>query len=78
MGPIKIILIGSSIVDRVLFQTIGESLPVLRTESGDLGKPRRPVDPKSEVVIKRKVNPKTMKRLRNFILETFIKSVYQV
>ena len=33
-GPIKTILIGNIIVDTVLFQAIGESPPVLRTESG--------------------------------------------
>lgn len=71
-GPIKTILIGNMIVDAVLFQAIGDSLPVLRMESGDLGKPRGPVDPKSEVVIKRKTNPKMRKEMTNFVLEIFI------
>lgn len=60
------------IVDTALFQALGESPPVLRTESGDLGKPRGPVVPKSEVVIKRKANPKTRKKRTNFVLEMFI------
>ncbi|MEK9200787.1 MAG: hypothetical protein AAB909_02300, partial [Patescibacteria group bacterium] len=78
IGPIKTILIGSKIVDTALFQAIGESLPVLTTESGGLGKPRGPVDPRSEVVIKRKTNPKMMKRVTNFVLEIFIYELYQV
>ncbi len=61
-------------MDTALFQAIGESPPVLRTESGGLGKPRGPVVPKSEVVIKRKANPETMKRITNFFLEIFISS----
>ena len=65
-------MIGKIIVDTALFQAIGESPPVLRTESGGLGKPRGPVDPKSEEVIKRKANPETMKRKTNFVLEMFI------
>ncbi len=54
-GPIKTILIGNIIVDAVFFHGFGEAVP--RKESGCLGKPRGPVDPKSEVVIKRKTNP---------------------
>lgn len=68
-GPIKTILIGVMIADTVLFQAIGESLPVIRTESGDRGNPRGPVDPKSEVVMDRKANPETMKRTTNFLPE---------
>lgn len=71
-GPIKTILMGKIIVDTVLFQATGESEPVLRIESGYLGKPRGPVDPKSEVVIKLKASPKTMKRITNFFLEMFM------
>src|SRR3989344_8992001 len=69
-GPIKTILIGNIIVDTVFFQTIGDAVP--RKESGCLGKPLGPVDPKSEVVIKRKANPEMMKRITNFVLEMFI------
>lgn len=71
-GPTNTTLIGIITVDTARFQAIGELLPVLRTESGDLGKPRGPVDPKSVVVTKRKVNPKTMKRKTNFVFEIFI------
>ncbi len=63
---------GKIIVDTALFQAIGESPPVLRTESGGLGNPRGPVVPKSEVVIKRKANPQMMKVIMNFVLEMFI------
>jgi len=66
------IFIGNRIADATLFQTIGESPPVLRTESGGWGKPRKPVDPKSEVVIQRKTNPEIRKRITNFFLEIFI------
>ncbi len=66
-GPIKTILMGDMIADTVLFQTTGESMS--NKESGGLGKPRGPVDPKSEVVIKRKTNPETMKMITNFVLE---------
>ena len=59
-------------MDTVFFQAIGESDPVLSNESGGLGKPRGPVDPKSEVVIKRKINPEMMKIIINFFLEIFI------
>jgi hypothetical protein len=69
-GPIKTILMGEIIVDTMLFQAIGES--IRRRESGGLGKPLRPVDPKSEVVIKRNANPQMMKRTTNFVLEIFI------
>ena len=72
-GPIKTILIGDRIVDTVLFQATGES--IRRSESGGLGKPLGPVDPKSEVVIKRKINPETMKRTTNFFLEILILTV---
>ncbi|MEI6296905.1 MAG: hypothetical protein WCO84_04650 [bacterium] len=61
---------GDMIVDTVFFQAIGDA--VLRNESGYLGNPRVPVDPKSEVVIKRKMNPEMMKRATNFFLEIFI------
>src|SRR3990167_5769444 len=70
--PIKTILIGEIIVDTVLFQAIGDAVP--RKESGCLGKPRGPVDPKNEVVIKRNANPERIKRITNFILEMFIYS----
>ena len=59
-------------MDRVLFHMTGESLPVLRIESGVLGKPLGPVDPKSEVVIKRNTKPEMMKMIMNFVLEMFI------
>ncbi len=59
------------IADTVRFQGIGESLPVLRTKSGDLGKPRGPVDPNNEVVMKRKANPEIIKRITNFVLDSF-------
>jgi len=48
------------------FQAIGGALS--RKESGCLGKTRGSVDPKGEVVIKRKANPETMKRITNFVL----------
>ena len=63
---------GKIMLDTILFQAIGDSDPVLRRESGDLGKPRGPVVPKSEVVIKRKANPEMMKRIINFFLEIFM------
>ncbi len=69
-GPIKTIFIGKIIVDTVFFQTIGDAVP--RKESGCFGKPRGPVDPKSEVLIKRKENPEMMKRITNFVLEIFM------
>jgi len=68
-GPIKTILIGTIILDIARFQAIGESLPVVRTESGALGNPRGPVVPKSVVVTKRKANPQMKKRITNFFLE---------
>lgn len=71
-GPIKIVLIGNIILDVALFHAIGESLPVLRTESGGLGNPRGPVVPKSDVVIKRKANPEMRKRITNFVSEIFM------
>jgi hypothetical protein len=71
-GPIKTNLIGSTTAERVLFHSTGESLPVWRTESGSCGNPRGPVVPKSEVVTKRKTNPKTKNRIMNFFLEMFI------
>jgi hypothetical protein len=61
---------GTIIVDTIFFQAIGDAVP--RKESGCLGKPRGPVDPKSEVVIKRKVKPEMMKSITNFFLEMFI------
>ena len=63
---------GNIIVDTVLFQAIWESLPVRRIESGGLGKPRGPGDPKSELVIKRKTDPKRINRMTNFFLEIVI------
>ena len=72
-GPIKTILIGDIIVDTVFFHGSGDAVP--RRESGCLGKPRGPVDPKSEVVIKRKANPEIMKRITNFFLEIFTNPV---
>lgn len=71
-GPIKTILIGNIMLDTALFQAIGESPPVLRTESGGFGKPRGPVVPKSEEVIKRKTNPEMIKSITNFFLEIFM------
>lgn len=62
-------------VDTALFQTKGDSDPVRRRVSGDLGKPRGPVVPNSEVVTKRKVNPKTRKKKTNFFLEMFISTL---
>ena len=59
-------------MDTVFFQAIGDAVP--RKESGCLGKPRGPVDPKSVVVIKRKANPEMMKRITNFFLEIFMYS----
>ena len=59
-------------MDTALFHAIGESLPVLRTESGGLGNPRGPVPPKSEEVIKRKANPEMRKSTMNFVLEIFM------
>ena len=41
-------------------------------ESGCLGNPRGPVDPKMEDVINRKINPEIIKRITNFFLEIFI------
>jgi|CXWL01.1.fsa_nt_gi hypothetical protein len=76
-GPIKTILIGNIILDVALFHAIGESLPVLRTESGGLGNPCGPVVPKSDVVIKRKANPEMRKRITNLFLEMFIFSIIE-
>ena len=61
---------GNIIVDTAFFHGSGDAVP--RKESGCLGKPRGPVEPKSEVVIERKANPKIMKRITNFVLEIFI------
>lgn len=69
-GPIKIIFMGAMIVDTVRFQETGESSP--RIESGYCGKPPSPVDPKRDVVTKRKTNPETIKRVTNFFLEIVI------
>ena len=57
-------------MDTVFFQAIGDAVP--RKESGCLGNPRGPVDPKSEVVINIKANPEMMKSITNFVLEIFI------
>ena len=54
----------------VFFQAVGDAVP--RKESGCLGKPRGPVDPKSEVVTKRKTNPEMRKKITNFVLEMSI------
>ena len=59
-------------MDTALFQATPESLPVLRTESGGLGKPRGPVVPKSDVVRKRETNPEMVGRITNFVLEILI------
>ena len=75
MGPIKTALMSTIIVDTALFQAMGESEPVLRTESGAWGKPRGPVVPKSELVIKLKMNPEIMKRMINFFLEMVINRI---
>ena len=53
-------------VDTVFFQAIGDAVP--RKVSGYFGKHRGPVDPTSEVVIKRKTNPVMIKRITNFVL----------
>ena len=66
-GPIKTIFIGDIIADAVFFHAIGDAVP--RKESGCLGNPRGPVDPKSEVVMERKTNPEMMKRMTNLVLE---------
>jgi len=58
------------IVDTACFHGSGDAVP--RKESGCFGKPRGPVDPKSEVAIKRKTNPEMRKEMTNFILELFI------
>lgn len=71
-GPIKTTFIGNIIVDAVFFHGFGEAVP--RKESGCLGKPRGPVDPKNEVVIKRNANPEMMKKATNFVLEIFMRS----
>src|SRR3990167_3333104 len=71
-GPIKTIFIGNIIVDTAFFHGFGDAVP--RKESGCLGTPRGPVDPKSEVVIKRKTNPEMRKKITNLILEMFIHS----
>lgn len=64
-GPINIALTGNTIMDPALFQAIGEA--VVRKESGYLGKPLGPVEPKSDVVIARKAEPEMMKRRMNFL-----------
>jgi len=69
-GPIKIIFMGNITVDMALFH--GSSDAVRRNESGCLGKPRGPVDPKSEVVINIKANPEMRNNITNFFLEIFI------
>ncbi len=69
-GPIKTIFIGNIIVDTAFFQAMGDAVP--RKESGYLGKPRGPVEPKSEVVINIKANPEIIKQITNFFLEMFI------
>ena len=71
-GPIKTIFIGNIIVDTVFFHTIGDAVP--SKESGCLGKPRGPVDHKSEVVMNIKTNPEMMKVVTNLVLEIFIYS----
>ena len=65
-GPIKTIFIGDIILDTVFFHGFGDVVP--RKESGCLGKPRRLVDPKSVVVIKRKANPEMIVFLKLFHL----------
>ena len=72
-GPINTILIGDIIVDTVLFQAMGDAVP--RKESGCFGKPRGPVDPKSEVLINIKTNAEITKRITNFFLEIFTNPV---
>ena len=66
---------GIIIVDTVFFQATGDAVP--KSESGCLGKPRGPVEPKNVVVIKRKLNPQIRKRLINFVFEMFIYKLYQ-
>jgi len=69
-GPIKMTLMGASMVDTVLFQATGESMP--SKESGGSGKPRGPVDPKRVEVRKRNANPQMMKMITNFVREMAI------
>lgn len=58
------------IVDPICFHATGDAVP--KRGSGYLGKPRGPVDPKREVVTKRKADPKIMKRVTNFLLVIFM------
>lgn len=69
MGPINIALTGRMMAAALCFQTLGESYPVLTIASGGFGKPRRPVEPKREVVIKRKTNEPIIKKATNFLLD---------
>lgn len=68
------IFIGDTIADVICFHAIGESNP--KRESGGDGNPRRPVDPKIEVVTNRNANPKIMKRMMNCVREIFIAPSY--
>jgi hypothetical protein len=69
-GAIKTILMGNIIVDTVFFHSTCEFVP--NKESGYFGKPRTPVDPKSEVVINIKEKAEIRKNKTNFFLEIFI------
>lgn len=69
-GPVTTAFIGNIMVDTVFFHAIGDAVP--RRGSGYFGKPRGPVDPKSEVVINIKTNPEIIKRITNFFLEISI------
>jgi hypothetical protein len=70
-GPMSTIFIGAIIFDVVCFQAISDA--VSRSVSGCFGKPRGPVEPRSDVVMKRKVNPEIIKRMMNFFRDIRIK-----
>lgn len=61
--------------DAVRFQAIGESLPVLRIESGASGKPRGPVEPKRVEVMAKKAKLQMMKMMTNLVLEMLIREL---
>ena len=63
---------GTKLAATTRFHAMGESLPVLMTESGNCGNPRGPVVPKNEVVIPRNAKPEMMKETTNLVLEIFI------
>jgi hypothetical protein len=69
------ILIGNKIVDTMLFQAIDD--PVPRKDSPCAGNSRVSV-PESELEINWKTNPKTRKRITNFVLEIFIMLIFVI